>query len=141
MLVRLALAFAAAALFAVPLALAPGAASAAATTSGVQAERYFTCPTGYTFAAANDAAHCKKRGRYTYRPLLTCPNEFGVGLFPKTDAIGDKDMCTGTNPVSGEVAVERRCQLGYTKRIIRGTDSCRVYHAGEIVAPSVAVTR
>jgi hypothetical protein len=141
MLVRLALAFAAAALFAVPLALAPGAASAAATPSNVQAERYFTCPTGYTFAAANDAAHCKKRGRYGYRALVDCPNNFGVGLFEKTDAIGYKDMCTGTNPVSGEVAVERGCPVGFTKRIIRGPDSCRVYHPAEIVAPSVAVTR
>lgn len=141
MLVRFALAFAAAALIAVPLALAPGAASAASPTAELQAERYFKCPTGYSFRAATDAAHCKKRASYDYTSLLPCPNNFGVGLFAKTDAIDNKDMCTGTNPVTGEVAVERGCQAGFTKRIIRGTDQCRKYIPGDIVAPSIEVSR
>jgi hypothetical protein len=109
MLVRFALAFAAAALIAAPLALVPGAASASSAVTELQAERYFTCPSGYVFRAASDAAHCKKHPRYGYRGLVPCPNNFGVGLFAKTDAIGRKDMCTGTNPVTGEVAVERGC--------------------------------
>jgi hypothetical protein len=141
MLVRFTLSIAAAACLAALFALAPGAASAASPTAALQAERYFSCPTGYTFRAANDAAHCKKAGRYSYDSLVPCPNNLGVGLFVKTDAIGDKDMCTGTNPLTGEVAVERGCRVGFTKRIVRGTDQCRKYIPGDIVAPSVEVTR
>jgi hypothetical protein len=141
MLVRFALAFAAAALIAAPLALVPGAASASSAVTELQAERYFTCPSGYVFRAASDAAHCKKHPRYGYRGLVPCPNNFGVGLFAKTDAIGRKDMCTGTNPVTGEVAVERGCPAGYEKNIVRGEDTCRQYHPGDIVAPNVEVSR
>lgn len=141
MLVRFTLAIAAAACLAVLFAFAPGAASAASPTTDSQAERYFSCPAGYTFRVANDAAHCKKAGRYSYDSLMPCPNNLGVGLFAKADAIDNKDMCTGTNPLTGEVAVERGCRLGFTKRIVRGTDQCRKYIPGAIVAPSVEVTR
>jgi hypothetical protein len=141
MIVRFALSIAAAGCIAALVALAPGAASAASPTVAPQAERYFSCPSGYTFRAANDAAHCKKAGRYSYDSLVPCPNNLGVGLFAKTDAIDNKDMCTGTNPITGEVAVERGCRVGFTKRIVRGTDQCRKYIPGDIVAPSVEVTR
>jgi hypothetical protein len=136
MLVRFALSITAAALVAVLFAIAPGAASAASPSAGPQAERYFSCPSGYAFRTSSDAAHCKKSARYQYDSLMPC-----VSLFVKTDAIGDKDMCTATNPLTGQVAVERGCRIGFSKRIIRGTDQCRKYIPGDIVAPSVEVTR
>lgn len=143
MFARLALLLAALALISAPLALSSGRASAAAADaeSAVQAERYFSCPSGYAFRAARDAAHCKKAGRYDYDQLMPCPNNLGVGLFAKVDAIGNKDMCSGTNPITGEVAVERGCRMGYTKRIVARTDQCRRWVSGDIVAPSVEVSR
>lgn len=120
---------------------APGATAAATPVSTVDAERYFTCPAGYTFRTASDAAHCKRPGRYELKPLLPCKNEMGIGLFPRTDHVGNKDMCAGTNPITGEIAVERGCQLGFSKRIVNGRDQCRKWHAGDIVAPSVQVNR
>lgn len=133
---RLALSLLAAALVAGILAVAPASASATA-----EAERYFSCPQGYSFRATSDAAHCKKPDRFETRGLMPCANQLGVGLFARRDHTGNKDMCAGTNPITGEVAVERSCPIGFSKRIVRGTDQCRKRIEGEIVAPSVAVTR
>jgi len=151
MSVRLALSLAAAMLIAAMTAIAPGAASAAATEvsadevsmndASPEAERYFTCPSGYSFRATADAAHCKKPDSYQTTPLVACTQYLGVGLFARRDHAGYKDMCAGTNPITGEVAVERSCILGYSKRIVRGEDQCRKLIEGTIVAPTVAVSR
>lgn len=139
---RLTLPLCATVLAAAIVGFAPGAVPAAAPKAGaMEAERYFKCPSGYRFRAASDAAHCKKDGYYQLVPLMPCKNEMGVGLFARTDHVGNKDMCAGTNPITGEIAVERGCPLGFTKRVVAGTDQCRKYHPGRIVAPSVQVNR
>jgi hypothetical protein len=117
----------------------------------VLAETYYRCPSGYTFRTnGSDSAHCK-RAAYTTtatKPLADCPNVGGIGTFARTDYSGTRDMCVGTNPITGQVAVERGCwptdvTAGYTKRIVSGTDRCEktTSHPADIRPPSVAVTR
>ncbi len=112
---------------------------------------YYKCPSGYRFAiSGSDAVHCSRAAYTTVsnRTLATCPNVGGVGTFARTDHVRTKDMCTGTNPLTGEIAVERGCwptdvAAGYRKRIVSGTDRCEksTYHPEQIRAPSVAVQR
>lgn len=103
-------------------------------------EPFWKCPSGFAFDVSGNAAHCKKPASVERKLLAGCP----IGLYPAPDKLGEKDMCAGTNPVSGEIAVERGCKatdvaLGFTKRMVSGTDYCGKPIAAEIVAPSVMV--
>ena len=103
-------------------------------------EPFWKCPAGFAFDVNGSAAHCKKPAYIERKLLAGCT----IGLYPAADKLGEKDMCAGTNPVSGEIAVERGCKatdvaLGFTKRIVAGTDYCGKAIAPEIVAPSVMV--
>ena len=109
----------------------------------VTAEVYYTCPDGYAFAVSGDAAHCKKPAYTDQRSLATCP--IGFPTF-RTDRLDKKDMCSGTNPLTGEVLVEPGCKVedisgGYTKRIVSGKDYCGKLIPQQIQAPSRAVSR
>jgi hypothetical protein len=114
-------------------------ASAAAT-----AEVYYACPDGYAFAmSGSDAAHCKKPAYTEQRSLAACP--IGFPTF-RADQVDKKDMCAGTNPVTGEVLVEPGCKVedltaGFTKRIVTGRDYCGKLILQQIQAPSRAVSR
>ena len=108
------------------------------------AEVYFACPAEYAFATSgSDAAHCKKPAHTDMRVLGACP----VG-FPtyRVDRLENKDMCAGTNPVTGEVLVEPGCKVedltqGYTKRVVAGRDYCGKLIPQQIQAPNRAVSR
>jgi hypothetical protein len=134
------------AMSAVTIAAVPGSPHGNASLT----KTYFRCQSGYTFATSGDAVHCIKPAstEVLRRPLMTCPNVGGVGTFASTDHVRTKDMCTGRNPLTGEIAVERACwpadvAAGYTKRIVSGVDRCEktVRHPESIRAPSVAVQR
>ena len=104
-------------------------------------EIYWRCEQGFAFETSGSSVHCKKPGYTDRRALAGCK----PGLYPMVDRIGDKDMCSGTNIVTGEVSMERGCVasdllLGYTKRIVDGTDYCGKLIPAEFRAPSVAVT-
>ena len=132
-----ALAFAAAAVLGLAAAVTPAHATTTASASfrdGV----YFGCLPGYVFEVEGSAARCRRPERTITTALVPCPNIGGVGLFIRTDFTGNKDMCTGTNPVTGEVAVERACPAGYTKRIVSGNDRCE-QRVPEEVQPPTAV--
>lgn len=126
---------------------AGGTAAASAMTARTAAasatEVYYACPAGYAFATTGDAAHCKKPAYTDMRALGPC----AVG-FPTftVDKLQNKDMCAGTNPVTGEVLVEPGCKVedlaaGYTKRVVAGRDYCGKLMPQQIQAPSRAVSR
>lgn len=107
----------------------------------VATETFWGCPAGFTFETSGNAAHCKRPATIDRKLLGGCP----VGLFALTDRIGTKDMCGATNPVSGEISIERACKatdvaLGYTKRIVTGTDYCGKALPPQVEAPSRAIT-
>jgi hypothetical protein len=114
-------------------------ASAAAT-----AEVYYACPNGYAFSTSgSDAAHCKKPAYTEQRSLGGCP--IGFPTF-RADRLDKKDMCAGTNPVTGEVLVEPACKIedlsaGSTKRIVTGRDYCGKLIPQQIQPPNRAVSR
>ena len=114
-------------------------ANAAAT-----AEVYYTCPDGFAFAiSGSDAAHCKKPAYTDQRVLGACP--IGFPTF-RADRLEKKDMCAGTNPLTGEVLVEPSCKVedltaAYTKRIVSGKDYCGKLIPQQIQAPNKAVSR
>lgn len=124
--------------------LAAGAAtstSAAPDLTGVAADRFYRCPSGFAFESRQGAARCHKPAGQITRTLADCI----VGLYPVTDRVGNKDMCAGTNPVTGEVSVERGCKAddlanGFTKRIVAGKDFCAKATPEEVQPPTVAVT-
>ena len=131
--------------------IAGGATAAASATTGRSsgaavsaAEVYYTCPDGYAFATSgSDAAHCKKPAYTDQRTLGAC----AVG-FPtfRMDRLEKKDMCAGTNPLTGEVLVEPGCKVedltaGYTKRIVTGRDYCGKLMPQQIQPPNKAVSR
>ena len=98
---------------------------------------------GYAFATSGDAAHCKKPAYTDQRSLAACP--LGFPTF-RADRLDSKDMCAGTNPVTGEVLIEPGCKAedltaGYTKRIVRGNDFCGKLIPQQIQAPSRAAAR
>lgn len=105
----------------------------------VQERQFFRCDSGFTFETRNNAARCIKPASVETRPLENCPHIGGVGLFPAVDRSGLRDMCAGTNPVTGEVSVERACPGGYNKRIVRGPDRCERPLPAQVRAPSVSV--
>jgi hypothetical protein len=128
---------------------AAAAAAASATTNrnasgSALAEVFYACPSGYAFAQnGGDAAHCKKPAYTDQRVLGACP----VG-FPtyRVDRLDSKDMCSGTNPVTGEVLVEPGCKVedltaGYTKRIVASRDYCGKLMPQQIQPPNRAVSR
>jgi hypothetical protein len=123
------------------VAIALGAASASASVGGNAAtEAFWKCPSEFTFETLGSAVHCKKPAFIDRKPLSGCP----IGLYPATDRIGNKDVCAATNPVSGEISIERGCKptdvvLGYTKRIVAGIDFCGKPIAAEIQPPTVSV--
>ena len=127
---------------AVVVALAGAATLTAAPPARFASETFFRCESGWSFQVnSNSAAHCARGGNTVTAPLNPCPNVGGVGLFASTDRVGNKDMCYGTNPVTGEVSAERGCPIGYTKSIISGVDRCSRVVPREFKAPSVAVER
>lgn len=127
-----------------------GGAAAGTTRSSLHAsaaaaaEVYYTCPDGYAFATSgSDAAHCKKPAYTDQRVLGACP--IGFPTF-RADRLEKKDMCAGTNPVTGEVLVEPACKIedlsaGYTKRIVSGRDYCGKLMPQQIQPPNKAVSR
>jgi hypothetical protein len=124
------------AVIAITAAFAP---HAARTTS--DGETYFRCPSGYAFEVSGSAAHCKKPSWTETKSLAGCI----VGLYPSVDRVGTKDMCAGTNPLTGEVSMEQQCNAadvtnGFSKRIVAGKDFCAKTHPAEYIAPNVAIT-
>jgi len=104
-------------------------------------EAFWKCPSGYAFVTNGNAVHCKKPAYIDKKPLGKCT----IGLYAYVDRIGEKDMCSATNVVTGELGVERACPatdlvLGYTKRIVAGADYCGKAMPAEIKPPSVAVS-
>jgi hypothetical protein len=103
-------------------------------------ELYYRCPAGYAFETSGSAVRCKKPAYTSKKPLANCT----IGLYAATDRIGDKDMCAATNPISGEIGVERACVptdllAGYTKKIVDGLDYCGKVMPEDIKPPSVAI--
>lgn len=124
--------------FVAGLAAAP---AAGARVSTLATEVFYKCESGYAFETSGNAAHCKKPAYTDRRTLADCI----VGLYPSADRIGSKDMCAATNPVSGEISVERACRptdlaAGYTKRIVAGVDYCGKLMPQQIEAPSRPVS-
>jgi hypothetical protein len=104
-------------------------------------ETYFRCPSSYVFETSGSAAHCKKPEWTETKALAGCV----IGLYPSVDRVGTKDMCAGTNPLTGEVSVEQQCNPadvtnGFSKRIVAGKDFCAKTHPAEYIAPNVAIT-
>ena len=128
-------------LAAIVVAFAAGTMSAPAADARKSAgEAFWRCATGFAFEVSGSAVHCKKPTYVLRKPLGKCP----IGLYAYTDRIGDKDTCSATNAITGELGVEHGCAttdiaLGYTKRIVHGTDYCEKSMPAEIVAPSVAI--
>jgi hypothetical protein len=124
--------------------IAAGIFDAHAATPGVPvaaAETYWRCEPGFSFETSGSSVHCKKPAWVDRRGLVECK----LGLYPAVDRIGDKDMCSGTNVVTGEISVERACSpadvlLGFTKKIVDGADYCAKTVAAQFRAPSVMVT-
>jgi hypothetical protein len=129
-------------LAAIVVAFAAGTMSATgAVARNAAAEAFWKCASGYAFATNGNAVHCKKVAYIDKKPLGKCP----IGLHAYVDRIGDKDMCSVTNAVIGEIGMERGCVstdlvLGYTKRIVAGADYCGKPIPAEIKPPSVAVS-
>ena len=126
-----------------------GAAAASATTgsganaASTMAEVYYACPSGYAFSTSGDAAHCKKPAYTDMKALAACP--VGFPTF-REDRLENKDMCAGTNPLTGEVLVEPGCNVGdltagYTKRIVNNRDYCGKLMPQQIQPPNRAVSR
>lgn len=112
----------------------------ASARSAASTELYYRCPAGYAFETSGSAVRCRKPAYSINKPLANCT----IGLYAATDRIGDKDMCAATNPVSGEIGVERGCApadllAGYTKKIVDGPDYCAKPMRADIKPPSVAI--
>lgn len=125
---------------AVCLALVAASTDEAFARSSSASETFWMCPSGFAFEVSGKAVHCKKAAYTERKVVAACP----LGLYAMVDRIGQKDMCAATNPVSGEVSVERGCKstdviLGFTKRIVSGADFCGKDVPAQIVAPNVAV--
>ena len=104
-------------------------------------ETYFRCPSGYAFETSGASVHCKKPSWTETKPLAGCI----VGLYASVDRIGTKDMCSGTNALTGEVSMEQQCNAadvanGFSKHIVAGKDFCGKTHPAEYIAPNVAIT-
>ena len=117
---------------------APGA---SARTS-LDSEVYYTCPAGYAFETSGAAARCKKPQWTETKAFVGC----ALGMTLRYDVVGNTDMCSATNPVTGVVSVEPGCYPsdlvgGFTKRHVTGKDFCGKNHPQEIMPPSRAVVR
>ena len=116
------------------------AAPAAAARVNAATEIFYGCQSDFSFEATGSSAHCKKPAYTDHRKLADC-----TLLFPATDRIGNKDMCAATNPLSGEIGVERACKLedrndGYTKRTVPGLDYCGKLIPQQIQPPDRAIS-
>ena len=106
------------------------------TSASLFADTYFACPSGYHFEVDSNAARCVKPAGEVRTALTAC-----LALVPRTDHVGNTDMCVGSSPITGEVAVERSCPLGFNKRIVPGIDVCEQPTPGDIAPPSIRVSR
>jgi len=105
------------------------------------AESYWRCPSGFAFETNGSAVHCKKPSYTVTKALAPCT----IGLYAAMDRVGNKDMCAATNPISGEIGIERACAItdvaaGYSKRIVDGLDYCARTLPAEIQAPNMEIT-
>ena len=126
--------------FAAALTVGAVSISDASASSVAYTELFYRCPAGYVFETSGSAVHCKKPAYTSTKPLANCT----IGLYAAIDRIGNKDMCAATNPISGEVGIERGCIstdliAGYTKKIVDGQDYCAKAVPVDIKPPSVAV--
>jgi hypothetical protein len=100
---------------------------------------YWGCTSGYQLQVAGTRVRCYRPAGTIEGAFLPCPNIGGVGFFPSTDHNGVTDMCAGTNPVTGQVAVERKCPVGYGKSVTRGPDRCTKSTPSDSRPPSLPV--
>lgn len=117
-----------AAAFAVPLLLL-GAARPSAFESEV-AEKYFGCPTGYTFQASGSNARCYLAGTQQSANIIC-----GINYVYALDQFsGYRDACQGK---VGNVLANYTCPSGYSPNVRPGPDNCIKSNPPSIVAPAV----
>lgn len=118
------------------------AAPSAAARVSLFSDLYYKCQSGFVFETAGSSARCRKPSHTDRRALADCPPP--PLMYPAADRIGTKDMCAVTNPLTGEIGVERSCKVedrntGYTKRVVTGLDFCGKVMPEQIQAPDRAV--
>lgn len=111
-------------------ALVAFAGTSPATARASTAEKYFGCPTGYTFQTSGTNARCYLAGA-TQTANIVC----GFGYVKTIDQFsGGKDGCQyQTNNMVGNYT----CPNGYSPLVRPGPDVCTKQGSASIMAPSV----
>lgn len=121
--------------------------------SSVSAAKYYACQPGFTFSTKGGAARCVKPSKYSYKPLLKCPNKMVpiinkmIGTTYRKDyngKNGNTDQCVGKLPPGapgGDIVLNINCPSGYQKQIIPQKDKCRKFKAAITTFPNRAVSK
>lgn len=109
----------------------PLAAATAPSASPVSAaEKYFGCPTGYSFQVSGSNARCYLAGTTTTADIFC-----GVGYVKTIDQFsGGRDGCQ--NKVNNLVG-NYTCPSGYSSHVQAGPDYCKRTTNPSIIAPTV----
>jgi len=100
-----------------------------ATAEALAGEKYFGCPTGYTFQTSGSAARC-----YLAGPASSADIMCGLGNVKAIDQFnGGKDGCQSKlNVVSNYT-----CPNGFSPKVQPGPDVCTKAATPSIIAPAV----
>ncbi len=100
-----------------------------ATAEALAGEKYFGCPTGYTFQTSGSAARCYLAGSTSSADIMCA-----FGTFKTIDQFnGGKDGCQSkTNIVSNYT-----CPNGFSPKVQPGPDMCTKAATPSIIAPAV----
>jgi hypothetical protein len=115
--------------FTVPMLLLVGAARPSASESGV-AEKYFGCPSGYTFQVSGSNARCYLAGTQQTANIVC-----GTGYVVAQDQFsGYRDGCQAK---WNNVLSNYTCPSGYSANVRPGPDTCVKSNPPSIVAPAI----
>lgn len=94
------------------------------------AEKYFGCPTGYTFQTSGSAARCYLAGTTSNQDIVC-----GLGQVKALDQFnGGRDACQNkaTNIVGNYT-----CPSGFSPKVQAGPDVCTKTTSPSIIAPAI----
>lgn len=107
-----------------------GATAPRLVPSSMTAEKYFACPTGYTFQVSGTSARCYLAGTSSTADIAC-----GVGYVKTIDQFnGGRDGCQHKlNNTVGNYT----CPSGFSPKVQAGPDVCLKAASPSIIAPSV----
>lgn len=115
---------------AVGAALVAAATARPATAEADVAEKYFGCPTGYTFQTSGNNARCHVAGAQQTADIMC-----GFGYVKALDQFnGGKDACQHQK---SNIVGNYTCPAGFSPKVQPGPDQCIKAATSSVMAPTV----